>query len=216
MLDEARESLAKAFEDYECKTRRPEAVTRRRSDHRALDGPIAKDFQAAEPGSFSVGVAVHFGEQLDGTHGTASVACTESKKGISLMKLNAVMVRYIVNDVDDAIAFYTKHLGFRVSAQSGPYFAILARENFQLVLSPPKGPGGGSQPTPDGRKPEPGGWNRIIVQSGNLEGDIEVLKKAGVEFRNDIVAGPGGRQILLEDPSGNPVELFQPAPDGAK
>ena len=132
------------------------------------------------------------------------------------MKLNAVMVRYIVNDVDAAIAFYTNHLGFRVSAQSGPYFAILALENFQLVLSPPKGPGGGSQPMPDGRKPEPGGWNRIIVQSGNLESDIEVLKKTGVKFRNAIVAGPGGRQILLEDPSGNPVELFQPAPDGAK
>jgi len=132
------------------------------------------------------------------------------------MKLNAVMTRYIVNDVDDAIAFYTKHLGFRVSAQSGPHFAILARENFQLVLSPRAGPGGGSQPMPDGRKPEPGGWNRIIVQSGNLEGDIEVLKLAGVKFRNDIVTGPGGRQILLEDPSGNPVELFQPAPADAK
>ena len=126
------------------------------------------------------------------------------------MKLNAIMVRYIVNDVDDAIA---QHLGFQISAQSGPYFALLARENFQLVLSPPKGPGGGSQPMPDGRKPEPGGWNRIIVQSGNLEGDIATLKKAGVEFRNDIVSGPGGRQILIEDPSGNPVELFQPAPE---
>ena len=132
------------------------------------------------------------------------------------MKLNAIMVRYIVNDVDDAIAFYTQNLGFQISAQSGPYFALLARENFQLVLSPPKGPGGGSQPMPDGRKPEPGGWNRIIVQSGNLEGDIATLKKAGVEFRNDIVSGPGGRQILIEDPSGNPVELFQPAPDSAK
>jgi catechol 2,3-dioxygenase-like lactoylglutathione lyase family enzyme len=132
------------------------------------------------------------------------------------MKLNAVMVRYIVNDVDATIAFYTKHLGFAVTAQSGPYFAILARDNFQLVLSPPEGPGGGSQPMPDGRRPEPGGWNRIIVQSGNLERDIEGLRKAGVKFRNDVVAGPGGRQILLEDPSGNPVELFEPAPEGAK
>jgi catechol 2,3-dioxygenase-like lactoylglutathione lyase family enzyme len=131
------------------------------------------------------------------------------------MNLNPVMVRYIVNNVDAAIAFYTKHLGFQVTAKSGPYFAILARENFQLVLSPPKGPGGGSQPMPDGRRPEPGGWNRIIVQSVNLEDDIEVLKKAGVQFRNDIVVGPGGRQILLEDPSGNPVELFEPAPDAA-
>jgi len=124
------------------------------------------------------------------------------------MKLNTLMVRYIVNDVDAAVAFYTRHLGFRVTAQSGPYFAIVERENLQLVLSPPKGPGGGSQPMPDGRKPEPGGWNRIIVQSGNLEGDTDGLKKAGVKFRNDIVAGPGGRQVLLEDPSGNPVELF--------
>jgi glyoxylase I family protein len=132
------------------------------------------------------------------------------------VKLNALMVRYIVNDVDEAVAFYTHHLGFRVSAQSGPYFAILARENLQLVLSPPRGPGGGSQPMPDGRSPEPGGWNRIIVQSSNLEGDVDALRKAGVEFRNDIVAGPGGRQILIEDPSGNPVELFEPVPDSAK
>lgn len=132
------------------------------------------------------------------------------------MKLNALMVRYIVNDVDAAIGFYTRHVGFSVSAQSGPHFAILERENLQLVLSPPKGPGGGSQPMPDGRRPEPGGWNRIIVRSSDLEADIEVLRKAGVKFRNDVVAGPGGRQILVEDPSGNPVELFQPAPESAK
>jgi glyoxylase I family protein len=132
------------------------------------------------------------------------------------MKLNRLMVRYIVKDVDAAIAFYTEHLGFRVTAQSGPYFAIVERENLQLVLSPPKGPGGGSQPMPDGRRPEPGGWNRIIVQSDNLESDVDVLKKAGVKFRNDIVGGPGGRQILLEDPSGNAVELFEPASDSGK
>jgi len=132
------------------------------------------------------------------------------------MDLNALMVRYIVNDVDAAIAFYAKNLGFRVNAQSGPYFAILTRENMQLVLSPPKGPGGGSQPMPDGRRPEPGGWNRIIVKSANLDDEVGVLKKAGVVFRNEIVAGPGGRQILLEDPSGNLVELFEPAPDSAK
>ena len=132
------------------------------------------------------------------------------------MKLNALMVRYVVNDVNAAVAFYTHHLGFGVSAQSGPYFALLERENLQLVLSPPKGPGGGSQPMPDGRRPEPGGWNRMVVQTSNLEGDVDVLKKAGVKFRNNIVAGPGGRQILLEDPSGNPVELFEPAPESAK
>src|SRR5262245_32811361 len=132
------------------------------------------------------------------------------------MKLSTLMVRYIVNDVDAAITFYTRHLGFRVSAQSGPHFAILAREDLQLVLSPPKGPGGGSQPMPDGRRPEPGGWNRIIMQTSNLERDVEALRKAEVRFRNDIVSGPGGRQILLDDPSGNPVELFEPAPDTAK
>jgi catechol 2,3-dioxygenase-like lactoylglutathione lyase family enzyme len=132
------------------------------------------------------------------------------------MKLNALMVRYIVNDVDAAIEFYTHHLGFRLSAQSGPHFALLARENLQLVLSPPKGPGGGSQPMPDGSRPEPSGWNRIIVQSSNLEDDVEALKQAEVKFRNDVVAGPGGRQILLEDPSGNLVELFEPAPESAK
>ena len=131
------------------------------------------------------------------------------------MKLNTFMVRYIVNDVDAAIAFYTRHLGFRVTAQSGPDFAIVEREQLQMVLSPPKGPGGGSQPMPDGRRPEPGGWNRIIVKSSKLQDDVETLKKAGVKFRNEIVAGPGGRQILLEDPSGNAVELFEPAPDSA-
>ena len=129
------------------------------------------------------------------------------------MKLNPLMVRYIVNDVDAAVAFYTLHLGFRASAQSGPHFALLERDNLQLVLSPPQGPGGGSQPMPDGRKPEPGGWNRIIVKSSNLESEVRVLRNAGVRFRNEIVAGPGGRQILVEDLSGNLVELFEPAPE---
>ncbi len=121
------------------------------------------------------------------------------------------MFRYIVNDVDEAVAFYTEHFGFRVEAQSGPYFALLERDNLQMVLSPPKGPGGGSQPTPDGRRPEPGGWNRIVVRTRNLEHDVEILRKAGVRFRSDYLAGPGGRQILIEDPSGNLVELFEPA-----
>lgn len=132
------------------------------------------------------------------------------------MKLNTLMVRYIVNDVDAAIAFYSGHLAFRVAARSGPYFAILERDDLQLVLSPPQGPGGGSQPMPDGRRPEPGGWNRIIVRSNNLDGDVAVLRRAGIKFRNDIVTGPGGRQILLDDPSGNPVELFEPGPDSGK
>lgn len=120
-----------------------------------------------------------------------------------------IRVRYIVNDVEAAVAFYTHQLRFHVTAQSGPYFAIVARDNLQLVLSPPKGPGGASQPMPDGRRPEPGGWNRIILPSSSLESDVETLKKAGVKFRNNIVSGPGGREILLEDPSGNPIELFE-------
>jgi catechol 2,3-dioxygenase-like lactoylglutathione lyase family enzyme len=131
------------------------------------------------------------------------------------MKLNPIMVRYIVNDVDKAIAFYSQHLSFQVAKQSGPDFALLTRDGFQLVLSPPKGPGGGSQPMPDGRRPEPGGWNRLILQSANLEADVDALKKADLRFRNEIVAGPGGRQILLEDPSGNLVELFEPAKESA-
>lgn len=131
------------------------------------------------------------------------------------MKLNAFMVRYIVHDVDAAVAFYTRHLGFHVAAQSGPYFALLERENLQLVLSPPKGPGGGSQPTPGGSRPEPGGWNRLVIRSNGLEAEVEALSKADVKFRNDIVGGPGGRQILLEDPSGNLVELFEPAAEGS-
>lgn len=120
-----------------------------------------------------------------------------------------IRVRYIVNDVEAAVAFYTNQLRFHVTAQSGPYFAIVARDNLQLVLSPPKGPGGASQPMPDGRRPESGGWNRIILPTSSLESDVETLKKAGVKFRNNIVSGPGGREILLEDPSGNPIELFE-------
>jgi catechol 2,3-dioxygenase-like lactoylglutathione lyase family enzyme len=120
------------------------------------------------------------------------------------------MVRYIVNDVDAAIALYTRHLGFRVSARSGPHFAILARENLHLALSPPKGPGGGSQPMADGRRREPGGWNRIIVRSGNLEDDVKALRKAEVKFRNDIVAGPG-ESCRANTPTPNVIALVAAA-----
>ena len=127
--------------------------------------------------------------------------------------MNTLMVRYIVDSVEASVAFYTGHFGFRLANQSGSAFALLERENLQLVLSPPRGPGGGSQPTPDGRRPEPGGWNRIIMRTERFDRDVETLRKAGVKFRSDFVSGPGGRQILAEDPSGNLVELFEPAAD---
>ena len=121
-----------------------------------------------------------------------------------------VSVRYIVNDVDAAIAFYCGQLGFREEMHPAPPFAILSRGELRLLLSAPSAMGGGGQSMPDGRKPEPGGWNRISLEVANLPAQVERLRSAGVQFRNDIVNGVGGRQILLDDPSGNPVELFEP------
>jgi catechol 2,3-dioxygenase-like lactoylglutathione lyase family enzyme len=120
-------------------------------------------------------------------------------------------VRYIVDDVDAAIAFYTGHLGFAVQANPAPGFAILTRGELRLMLNAPGGPGGAAQAMPDGRVPEPGGWNRIQIEVDDLDAQVETLREAGARFRNEIVEGRGGRQILLEDPAGNPVELFQPA-----
>jgi catechol 2,3-dioxygenase-like lactoylglutathione lyase family enzyme len=121
-----------------------------------------------------------------------------------------VSVRYIVDDVDAAIDFYTGHLGFQVAMHPAPGFAALFRGELRLLLNATGGPGGATQPMPDGRKPEPGGWNRIQLQADDLDGEVETLRAAGLRFRNDIVSGMGGRQILLEDPSGNLVELFEP------
>lgn len=118
-------------------------------------------------------------------------------------------VRYIVNDVEAAIDFYTGMLGFTVQLHPAPGFAILAHGVLRLALSAPGGKGGGGQPMPDGRLPEPGGWNRITVQVEDLEAEVERLTAAGAEFRNQIVTGLGGKQILIDDPSGNPVELFE-------
>jgi catechol 2,3-dioxygenase-like lactoylglutathione lyase family enzyme len=120
-----------------------------------------------------------------------------------------VSVRYIVDDVDAAITFYTRHLGFALELHPAASFAILSRGYLRLLLSAPSGPGGAPQPMPDGRRPEPGGWNRIQLESDDLDGLVENLRGAGARFRNDIVSGIGGKQILLDDPAGNPIELFE-------
>ena len=123
-----------------------------------------------------------------------------------------VTVRYIVHDVDKAIAFYTRQLDFALIMHPAPTFAMLSRSDLRLVLSAPSNQAGGGQSMPDGRKPEPGGWNRFSIEVSNIASEVERLRKAGVHFRNDIVSGVGGKQILVDDPSGNPVELFEPAP----
>jgi catechol 2,3-dioxygenase-like lactoylglutathione lyase family enzyme len=119
-----------------------------------------------------------------------------------------VNVRYVVRDVDAAVAFYTTHLGFTLLTSAAPAFADVARGDLRLLLSGPTSSAG--QPMPDGRRPEPGGWNRIHLLVDDLAAEVERLRAAGVPFRNEIVKGPGGSQILLEDPSGNVVELFEP------
>lgn len=121
-----------------------------------------------------------------------------------------VSVRYIVDDVDAAIAFYTQALGFTVAIHPAPGFAIVVKDDLRLLLSGTTGPGGAPQPMPDGRRPEPGGWNRIQIEVANLEEEVKRLQGAGVKFRNEIVSGMGGRQILVDDPAGNPIELFEP------
>jgi len=120
-----------------------------------------------------------------------------------------VNVRYMVDDVDDSVAFYTKQLGFNVLSSASPAFADVARGNLRLLLAGPQSSAG--RPMPDGRKPGPGGWNRIHFIVDDIESEVGRLRDVGVTFRNDIVTGPGGKQILLEDPSGNVIELFQPA-----
>jgi catechol 2,3-dioxygenase-like lactoylglutathione lyase family enzyme len=121
-----------------------------------------------------------------------------------------VSVRYIVYDVDQAIAFYCRHLGFTEVMHPAPTFAMLSRGDLRLVLTAAGGGPGGGQAMPDGRVPEPGGWNRFSIEVADLAALVEELRGAGARFRNDIVTGVGGKQILLEDPSGNPVELFEP------
>ena len=122
-----------------------------------------------------------------------------------------VRVRYIVADVEAALTFYTNMLGFKLEAHPAPGFALISRGNLQLLLNRP-GAGGAGQAMPDGRTPTAGGWNRIQIEVEDLASVVETLKAAGVTFRNAIVVGNGGQQVLIEDPSGNPIELFQPNP----
>lgn len=121
-----------------------------------------------------------------------------------------VSVRYIVNDVDEAIDFYCQHLGFSEDMHPAPAFAMLSRGDLRLVLSAPGGGPGGGQAMRDGTLPSPGGWNRFAIEVDDLDRLVETLRERGARFRNDLVSGVGGKQILLEDPSGNPVELFEP------
>ena len=118
-------------------------------------------------------------------------------------------VRYMVDDVDASVIFYTQHLGFEIQQQFGPNIAILTRDDLTLWVAGPNASAG--RPMPDGRKPEPGGWNRFVIEVADLPKLVAQLSERGTHFRNDIVEGPGGRQILAEDPSGNVIELFEPA-----
>lgn len=121
-----------------------------------------------------------------------------------------VSVRYIVDDIDAAIAFYCRQLGFHEEMHPAPTFAMLSRGDLRLVLTAPGGGPGGGQAMPDGTMPEPGGWNRFQLEVEHLDSVVAKLREAGADFRNDVVTGVGGRQILVEDPAGNPIELFEP------
>ena len=123
--------------------------------------------------------------------------------------MSSVNVRYMVDDVDEAVAFYTKHLGFTLLSSAAPAFADVTRGDLRLLLSGPASSAG--RPMPDGTQPGPGGWNRIHFVVDDIAAEVDRLRGAGLHFRNDIVTGPGGKQILFDDPSGNPIELFQPA-----
>jgi glyoxylase I family protein len=125
--------------------------------------------------------------------------------------MSSIRIRYMVNELEPAIEFYTKYFGFEVKMKNTPFFAQITKDNLDLILSTPFGPGGAAKPMKDGRKPEPGGWNRIVINVTDLKAEVAKLQQQGIHFRNEIATGPGGSEILLDDPSGNPVELFQPA-----
>ena len=139
---------------------------------------------------------------------TAVVGSSQSQEHTAV---TTVRVRYMVKEVEPAIEFYTRFLGFQLKQENKPYFAMVSRGDLELVLSTPFGPGGAAKPMPDGRKPEAGGWNRIIIDVDDLHAEVARLQRAHLHFRNEIVSGPGGSEILLDDPSGNPIELFQPS-----
>jgi len=130
--------------------------------------------------------------------------------------MSTVQVRYIVHDVGAAIEFYTRHLDFKLEMHPAPPFAMLSRGDLRLVLSAPNPRGGGGQPMPDGTQQSPGGWNRFSIEVADLAAIVQKLREAGARFRNEIVTGVGGKQIIVEDPSGNPIELFEPAIEEAR
>ena len=130
------------------------------------------------------------------------------------MNDQTVSVRYMVDDVEESIGFYTGNLGFTVESDRSPAFAEVVRGNLRLLLSGPTSSAG--RPMPDGRRPGPGGWNRIHFIVDDIDAEVDRLRAAGLGFRNDVVKGPGGKQILVDDPSGNPIELFQPVDRGGR
>ena len=117
-------------------------------------------------------------------------------------------VRYLVDDVDEAVAFYLEHLGFELEQRMGTAFAIVRRDDLFLWLAGPES--SAARPMPDGRQPEAGGWNRVVIEVNAIDEAVAALRRAGLTLRNDVVTGPGGKQVLVDDPSGNPVELFEP------
>jgi catechol 2,3-dioxygenase-like lactoylglutathione lyase family enzyme len=139
-------------------------------------------------------------------NGDANASKNEQKK--EGKRMSTVSIRYMIDDVPAAVKFYTTHLGFTLDMDASPAFASVSRDGVRLLLSGKTS--SGRQAMPDGRQPVPGGWNRIHIQVDDLEAEVKRLRQAGLTFRNDVVKGPGGSQILLDDPSGNPVELFQP------
>jgi glyoxylase I family protein len=141
--------------------------------------------------------------------GPDTQAKADAKGGEKKTAFRPAGIRYLVKDVDRSVAFYTEHLGFKLEQQAGPAFASVTNGSLTLWLSGPKS--SGARPLPDGRRQEPGGWNRLVLEVDDLPSRVATMKKAGLHFRNEIETGPGGKQIQLEDPEGNPVELFEPA-----